>query len=149
MCSSCLKAPLNDLSIYNKLLRYKRVDKKVAHAALSTMRRHMAYMKPETVVLRLASKSVNAKEKTAMAQSLLASPRGCNDAEEDVLFIYQDTELTDLFSPRIVVASLQADPQCCKQLAARHGKTTSKTRILKGSLILYNSPMMSQRGEWR
>ena len=73
MCSSCLKAPLNDLSIYNKLLRYKRVDKEVAHAALSTMRRHMAYMKPETVVLRLASKSVNAKEKTAMAQSLLAS----------------------------------------------------------------------------
>ena len=79
------KVPSNDLGLNKKLLRYRRVDEEVAQAALSTMRRHMAYLKPETVVLSLASKSVNAKEKTAMAQRLLTSPRGCNDAEEDVI----------------------------------------------------------------
>ena len=56
-------APRNDLQLFQSLLRYREVDKAVANAALSVMRRHMAYLRPETVVLSLASSAVTDPEK--------------------------------------------------------------------------------------
>ena len=67
--------------MFQSLLRYREVDKAVANAALSVMRRHMAYLRPETVVLSLASSAVTDPEKETMATALLSQP--CTDGDTD------------------------------------------------------------------
>ena len=88
-------APGNDLRLYQDLLRYQTVDKEVADAALAVMRRHMAYMRPETVVLSLTSEAVSAEEKAEMALKLLSKPV-CDDAEDTILqYVDADSRLAD------------------------------------------------------
>lgn len=63
-------APVNDLTLYQRLLRYKAVDKEIAGAALKALRRHLWYLRPQTVMFALCSDKVGARVKEEMALKL-------------------------------------------------------------------------------
>ena len=73
-------APGNDLQLYQDLVRYRAIDKDVAQAALNVMRRHTAYLRPETVVFSLASDAVSEEDKASKAAALLAKEVSEDDA---------------------------------------------------------------------
>ena len=67
-------APLCDLQLYRDLQRFQDVDRPVADAVLAVLRRHTAYLRPETVVLSLASGAADADQRRALATALLSQP---------------------------------------------------------------------------
>ena len=52
------------LQLYRDLQWFQDVDRLVADAALAVLRRHTAYLRPETAVLSLASGAANADQRT-------------------------------------------------------------------------------------
>lgn len=88
-------APRNDLVLYQRLLRYKSVDKEIAAAALQVIRRHIWYLRPQTVVFALFSPSVDEAVKDKMAQKLsaVAVPESYPNANVSV---DEDTRLPEL-----------------------------------------------------
>ena len=52
--------PLHGLNLYLDVQRFREVDQQVADVALAMLRRHTAYLRPETVVLSLASDDAGA-----------------------------------------------------------------------------------------
>ena len=67
-------APLYDLQLYRDLQWFQDVDRPVADAVLAVMRRHTAYLRPETVVLSLALGAVDADQRQAELWQQTSSP---------------------------------------------------------------------------
>ncbi|KAF0310008.1 hypothetical protein FJT64_018910 [Amphibalanus amphitrite] len=88
-------APVRDLQLYRDLQRFRDVDQPVADAALAVLRRHTAYLQPQTVVLSLASDAVGEGERQALAEALLSQPESA-DPEDAALCLERHTQLADL-----------------------------------------------------
>ena len=106
-------APQNDLYLYQTLLRYRTIDRRVADAALGKMRRHMNYLRPEVISLSLASDAVSDSDKAAIASSLLANTTSDED-DDPVLSVDKDTRLSDLVDEKSwqVFRLLNVDASC-------------------------------------
>ena len=106
-------APQNDLRLYQTLLQYRVIDRKVADAALGKMRRHMNYLRPEIISLSLASNTVSDSDKAAIASSLLANTTSDED-DDPVLSVDEDTRLSDLVDGNSwqVFRLLKVDASC-------------------------------------
>ena len=87
--------PLADLQLYRDLQRFQAVDQPVADAALAVLRRHTAYLKPQTVVLSLASGTATADQRQALAAALLSQPE-TTEPEDVQLCLTSNTQLVDL-----------------------------------------------------
>ncbi|KAF0312113.1 hypothetical protein FJT64_017092 [Amphibalanus amphitrite] len=81
--------------LYRDLQRFRDVDQPVADAALAVLRRHTAYLQPQTVVLSLASDAVGEGERQALAEALLSQPESA-DPEDAALCLERHTQLADL-----------------------------------------------------
>lgn len=71
------------------------MDQPVADAALAVLRRHTAYLKPQTVVLSLASGTATADQRQALAAVLLSQPE-TTEPEDVQLCLTSNTQLVDL-----------------------------------------------------
>ena len=99
--SAWLAAPLaadaavNDLQLYQRLLKYRAVDEEVANASLAVIRRHLWYLRPQTVVFALFSDKVEDAVKQEMAEKLssLSVPE---EFENENVSIDEKTRLPDL-----------------------------------------------------
>jgi len=60
--------------LYQRLLRYKAVDKDIAGAALKALRRHLWYLCPQTVMFALCKVGARVKEEMALKLKTLAVP---------------------------------------------------------------------------
>ena len=75
-----LTAPLtaesayNDLRLCQNILRFREVDEVVAEAALNKMYRITSHLRPETLLICLASEVVNADHRADIASTLLTRP---------------------------------------------------------------------------
>ena len=72
--SAAADAPVNDLILLQRLLRYRDVDCQIADAALAAIRRHLWYLRPHTVVFALFSDKVEDSVKQEMAERLSSLP---------------------------------------------------------------------------
>ena len=64
-------APINDLILYKKLLKYKELDAEVAEIAISKLSLHLWYLTEEVVVFALFSNKLDNDDKARMAAKLL------------------------------------------------------------------------------
>ncbi|KAF0299962.1 putative nuclease HARBI1 [Amphibalanus amphitrite] len=90
-----LQAMLDHLQLYRDLQRFQAVDQPVADAALAVLRRHTAYLKPQTVVLSLASGTATADQRQALAAALLSQPN-TTEPEDVQLCLTNNTQLANL-----------------------------------------------------
>ena len=87
------------------------MDQPVADAALAVLRRHTAYLKPQTVVLSLASGTATADQRQALAAALLSQPE-TTEPEDVQLCLTSNTQLADLVTDDswLLFQLLQLDP---------------------------------------
>ena len=64
-------APINDLILYKKLLKYKELDAEVAEIAISKLSLHLWYLTEEVVAFALFSNKLDNDDKARMAAKLL------------------------------------------------------------------------------
>ena len=105
-------APIRDLELYRDLQRFRDVDRPVADAALAVLRRHTAYLRPQTVVLSLASDEPEPGQREALAAALLSQPETA-EPEDTELCLERDTQLADLVTDAswLLFQLLKMDPR--------------------------------------
>ena len=74
-CSLACDAPVNDLTLLQRLQEYSSVDADSASTARRAFSNHLWYLTPELVPLSLFSDSVEEEVKTEFAEALLQQPR--------------------------------------------------------------------------
>ena len=105
-------APLCDLQLYRDLQWFQDVDRPVADAMPAVLRRYTAYLRPETVVLSLASGAADADQRQALATVLLSQPETA-ELEDGELCLESHTRLADLVTDAIwlLFQLLQLNPR--------------------------------------
>ena len=88
-------APLCNLQLYRDPQRFQDVDRPVADAVLAVLRRHTAYLWPETALLSLESGAADADQRQALATALLSQPETA-EPENAELCLESHTRLADL-----------------------------------------------------
>ncbi|KAF0308284.1 hypothetical protein FJT64_020479 [Amphibalanus amphitrite] len=94
------------------LNRFRDVDRPVADAALAVLRRHTAYLRPQTVVLSLASDVADPGQREALAAAVLSQPETA-EPEDTELCLERDTQLADLATDAswLLFQLLKMDPR--------------------------------------
>lgn len=69
--SKGIDAPINDLTFWNDLHSYRKVDQDIAEAALLTLENHLWYLSEELTPLSLFSDKVDATQKTRIAKRIM------------------------------------------------------------------------------
>ena len=103
-----------DLQLYRDLQKFQDVDRSVADVALAVLRRqcHTAYLRPETVVLSLASGAADTDQRQALATALLSQPETA-EPEDAELCLESHTWLADLVTDArwLLFQLLQLNPR--------------------------------------
>ena len=73
-CSLACNAAVNDLTLYEDMLRYKHSDTDVAGAVLKALDRHQWYLVAELAIFSLCCDRLSSSEKEATAEKLLENP---------------------------------------------------------------------------
>ena len=94
-------APLNDLSFFKDMIRYKEVDPEIAAAVLSKLANHKWYLTQEVVVFALFSNNVSndTKQSIAMRLSSCEKPQCFRKGKPLFPAIQEETTLADLVGP--------------------------------------------------
>ena len=84
----------------------------MADDALAVLKRHTAYLKPQTVVLCLASDTATADQRQALGAALLSQPETA-EPEDVQLCLTNNTQLADLVTDDswLIFQLLQLDPR--------------------------------------
>ena len=72
-CPLVRDAPVNDLSLFNQIKQYAKIDKTVSDAAMKKLKNHLWYLGSEMVPFVLFSDKISADDKRLVAQAMVDS----------------------------------------------------------------------------